>query len=454
MKNWLAEYGMKVISAEEAVQKIKSGMEVVVSATSEPRDIMEKFETVEDGVSNVKVFSFLTVNPYEAFVSPAKSGQFEMCSWFHGACARAGMAARSGCISYVPNMLHNAAIDFLETRIPNIFFGTCTPPDKHGFVSLGLGAMYEKDMVEAAEVVILEVNEGLPRVFGDTAVHINDVDFFVESGRGLLPLPKKDPDETDLVIGNYIAELVPDGATIQLGIGGIPNAVSLSLEKKRDLGVHTEMLVDSMKHLYEIGVITNKKKALHKDKFVCAFMFGSQELYDWTDNNVAVSVLRARYVNDPAVIRQNSKMTSINTCFMVDLTGQVFSESIGTHQYSGTGGQFDTAVGAREGLDGLGKSIIACRSTAKSGKISRIVSVAPQGTPVTLQRGVSDYIVTEHGVAWLRGKTVRERTESLISIAHPDFREQLKEEAQRMGYMEMPTQGPSYQPLSVVRASK
>ncbi|HEX7533896.1 MAG TPA: acetyl-CoA hydrolase/transferase C-terminal domain-containing protein, partial [Syntrophales bacterium] len=224
--------------------------------------------------------------------------------------------------------------------------------------------------------------------------------------------------------------------------------------KKRDLGVHTEMLVDSMKHLYEIGVITNKKKALHKDKFVCAFMFGSQELYDWTDNNVAVSVLRARYVNAPAVIRQNSKMTSINTCFMVDLTGQVFSESIGTHQYSGTGGQFDTAVGAREGLDGLGKSIIACRSTAKSGKISRIVSVAPQGTPVTLQRGVSDYIVTEHGVAWLRGKTVRERTESLISIAHPDFREQLKEEAQRMGYMEMPAQGPSYQPLSVVRASK
>ncbi|MGZ6192701.1 MAG: hypothetical protein ACXWME_08420 [Syntrophales bacterium] len=236
MKNWLAEYRMKVISAEEAVQKIKSDMEVVVSATSEPRDIMEKFETVEDGVSNVKVFSFLTVNPYEAFVNPAKSGQFEMCSWFHGACARAGMAARSGCISYVPNMLHNAAIDFLETRIPNIFFGTCTPPDKHGFVSLGLGAMYEKDMVEAAEVVILEVNERLPRVFGDTAVHINDVDFFVESGRGLLPLPKKDPDETDLVIGNYIAELVPDGATIQLGIGGIPNAVSLSLEKKGTLG--------------------------------------------------------------------------------------------------------------------------------------------------------------------------------------------------------------------------
>jgi acyl-CoA hydrolase len=331
-------------------------------------------------------------------------------------------------------MLHNIASGFLETRRPNMFFGTCTPPDKHGFVSLGLGVIYEKDMVEAADVVILEVNKRLPRIFGDTAVRVDDVDFFVESHCELLPLPEKSPDETDLIIGNHIAELVPDEATIQLGIGGIPNAVAMSLEKKRDLGVHTEMLVDSMRHLYEIGVITNKKKTLHKDKFICAFMFGSQELYDWTDNNVAVLVLKASYVNDPAVIRQNSKMTSINTCFMVDLTGQVFSETIGTDQYSGTGGQFDTAMGAREGLDGMGKSIIACRSTAKDGKLSTIVSVAPQGTPVTLHRGVSDYIVTEHGVAWLRGKTVKERAESLIGIAHPNFREQLKEEAQRMGY--------------------
>ena len=434
MKDRLAAYRKKVISAEEAVQKIDSDMEVVVSATSEPRSIMEKFDTVADRVANVKVFSLLTANPYKSLVDPCKSGHFELCSWFHGACARTGIAARSGSVSYVPNMLHNIASGFLETRRPNMFFGTCTPPDKHGFVSLGLGVIYEKDMVEAADVVILEVNKRLPRIFGDTAVRVDDVDFFVESHCELLPLPEKSPDETDLIIGNHIAELVPDEATIQLGIGGIPNAVAMSLEKKRDLGVHTEMLVDSMRHLYEIGVITNKKKTLHKDKFICAFMFGSQELYDWTDNNVAVLVLKASYVNDPAVIRQNSKMTSINTCFMVDLTGQVFSETIGTDQYSGTGGQFDTAMGAREGLDGMGKSIIACRSTAKDGKLSTIVSVAPQGTPVTLHRGVSDYIVTEHGVAWLRGKTVKERAESLIGIAHPNFREQLKEEAQRMGY--------------------
>ncbi|MGD0228820.1 MAG: acetyl-CoA hydrolase/transferase C-terminal domain-containing protein [Syntrophorhabdales bacterium] len=435
MKEWLAEYRKKLISADEAARKIESGMEVVISATSEPISIMEKFSAVADKVRNVKVFSVFTTKPYDVFINHERKGSFELTCWFWGACARAAQSAKTGSVSYQPNLLHNIAPGYLETRKPNIYIGSCTPPDKHGHVHLALSLVYEKDMVEAADMVILEVTKKAPRVFGDTEVHIDDVDFFVEDDHDLFMLPNRELDEIDLSIGRHIAELVPDEATIQLGIGEIPNAVARCLETKKDLGVHTEMLVDSMRHLYDIGVITNKKKTLYNGKFICAFLWGTQELYDWADNNSTILMLKGRYVNDPAVIRRNSKMRSINTCMMVDLTGQVFSEGIGTNHYSGTGGQLDTALGARQGLDGQGKSIIACRSTAKDGQISTIVSLAPQGTPVTLHRGITDYVVTEYGSAWLRGKTVKERVGSLIGIAHPDFREQLREEAERLGFI-------------------
>jgi acyl-CoA hydrolase len=195
------------------------------------------------------------------------------------------------------------------------------------------------------------------------------------------------------------------------------------------------MMVDSMMELYDMGVINNQKKSIHKGKFICTFAMGSDKLYRWLDNNPAVEFLRGSYVNDPSVVRQNSKMISINTCIMIDFTGQVASEGIGTQQYSGTGGQSDTAVGAIEGLDGKGKSIIACRSTAKGGAISTIVPVLPPGTGVTLHRSNTDYIVTEYGSVRLTGRTVRERTELLISIAHPDFREELRKQAEEIGYL-------------------
>ncbi|HNY09741.1 MAG TPA: acetyl-CoA hydrolase/transferase C-terminal domain-containing protein, partial [Tenuifilaceae bacterium] len=204
---------------------------------------------------------------------------------------------------------------------------------------------------------------------------------------------------------------------------------------KKDLGVHTEMMVDSVMELYEQGVITNKKKALHKGKFICTFAMGSEKLYRWLDNNPSVEFLKGSYVNDPCVIRKNSKMVSLNTCIMIDFTGQVASESIGIEQYSGTGGQTDTAEGAVEGFDGLGKSIIACRSTAKRGQISTIVPVLPEGTGVTLHRSHTDYVVTEWGHARLTGLTVRERTKVLISIAHPKFRDELTAKAKQMGYL-------------------
>jgi acyl-CoA hydrolase len=396
---------------------------------------MSKFHLVKDKVTDVKVFSVLTLKPYDFYMKPEMKGHFELCSWFHAPGSRQAIKEGAGTVTFVPNMLHRAATDRLKVRKPHMFFGTCTPPDEMGFVSLSLGITYEKDIIEAAEIVVLEVNDKLPRTFGDTHVHIDDVDYFVEYSQVPPTLPSPEPDEIALRIGAHIAHLVDDGSTIQLGIGEIPNAAALSLKDKKDLGVHTEMFVDSMMELYEMGVITNKKKALHKDKFICTFAMGSQKMYNWLHNNPSVEFLRGKYVNDPCILKQNSKMVSINTCIMVDFTGQVASESIGINQYSGTGGQTDTAVGAIEGFDGLGKSIIACRSTARDGKISTIVPVLPEGTAVTLHRSHTDYVVTEHGSVRLTGLTVKERTKALISIAQPEFRAELTEKAEKMGYI-------------------
>ena len=290
--------------------------------------------------------------------------------------------------------------------------------------------------MEKADLIILEVSENNPRILGDAEVHISDVDFFVENNHmpPIIP-PPPPPDEADFSIGRHIAELVEDGSTIQIGIGNIPNAAGKCLIGKKDLGIHTEMLTDSMLELYESGTVTNRKKSLLPGKTVCAFAFGTQALYDWVDDNPSVVFLRGEWVNDPTVVRRNTKMVSINTCMMVDLTGQVFSEAIGTSQYSGTGGQFDFAMGAREAYDRSGKSFIACKSTAKGGTMSSIITTPPLGTPVTLHRGITDYIVTEYGAAWLRGKTVKERAQSLIRIAHPDFRGQLAEEAEKCGFL-------------------
>ena len=429
-------YREKLISIEEAIGLIQSDSDIIVAqCASEPQGCMSRFHLAKDRVQDVKVFSVLTLKPYDFYMKHEMKGHFELCSWFHAPGSRAALKAKTGTVTYVPNMLHRAATDRLKVRKPHLFFGTCTPPDKNGFVSLSLGITYEKDILEAAEITVLEVNNQLPRTFGDTQVHVSDVDYFVEYHQTPPTLPEPQPDEIAIRIGEHIADLVDDGSTIQLGIGEIPNAVALSLTNKKDLGVHTEMLVDSMMELYEKGVITNKAKSIHAGKFVCTFAMGSEKLYKWMDNNPAVEFLRGKYVNDPCVMRLNSRMVSINTCIMVDFTGQVASESIGLEQYSGTGGQTDTATGAIEGTDGLGKSIIACRSTARGGQISTIVPVLPEGSAVTLHRSHTDWVVTEWGSVRLTGRTIRERTRMLISIAHPDFREHLLHEAERLGFL-------------------
>lgn len=430
-------YKSKLISLDKMPDLLVSNSDVIVAqCASEPQGCMSKFHLAKDRVQDVKVFSVLTLKPYDFYMLPEMKGHFELCSWFHAPGSRKALKEKTGTVTYVPNMLHRAASDRMKVRHPHMFVGTCTPPDEKGFVSLSLGITYEKDILEAAEVTVLEVNDKLPRTLGDTQVHISDVDYFVEFSQMPPTLPEPQPDEVAMAIGKNIADLVEDGSTIQLGIGEIPNAAALMLKDKKDLGVHTEMMVDSMMELYEMGVITNKQKSVHKGKFICTFAMGSEKLYRWLDNNPAVEFLRGSYVNDPCFVRQNSKMVSINTCIMIDFTGQVASESIGTEQYSGTGGQSDTAIGAAEGLDGKGKSIIACRSTARGGQISTIVPVLPAGTAVTLHRSNTDYVVTEHGSVRLTGLTIKERTMALISIAHPDFRESLTKQACELGYID------------------
>jgi acyl-CoA hydrolase len=436
MSRWDDEYKSRLRSIDEAIGCIQSGYDVVVGqCASEPQGTMSRLHILASKVRDVRVFSVLTLKPYDFYMKPEMQGHFELASWFHAPGSRGAIKAGAGTVTYVPNMLHRAASDRIHARPPEVFIGTCTPPDRNGFVSLSLGITYEKDILEHSRYVILEVNPQLPRTFGDTHLHVTQATWFVEHNQEVPSLPAPVPSPTDLTIGSHIADLVEDGSTLQLGIGGIPNAAALALRGKKDLGVHTEMFVDSLMELYEQGVITNRLKSLKKDKFVATFAMGSRKLYDWLDDNVAVDFQRGRWVNDPAVVAQNSKMVSINTCLMVDLTGQVASESIGPNQYSGTGGQSDTAQGAVAGFDGKGKSIIACYASAKGGTVSTILPTLPEGSAVTLHRSFVDHVVTEHGVARLRGRTVRERAAALIAVAAPEFREELKAQARKLGYL-------------------
>ena len=317
--------------------------------------------------------------------------------------------------------------------------GNGTYPDEHGFISLSLGNVYEKAAIEKADIVIIECNHNCPRTFGDVELHVNDVDYIIETDYAIPEIPDAEPNEKDLAIGRFIAEHINDGDCIQLGIGGIPNAVAKSLYGKKNLGIHTEMLTSEMVKLAKAGVINGKCKQIHKGKMVAAFAMGTREMYDYMDNNPSIAILNGGYVNDPYTIAQNDNQVSINTSLEVDVTGQCCSESIGSMQFSGTGGQSDTAIGAQKSRGG--RSFIALYSTAmvknpatgEREEVSKIVCQLKPGAAVSLSRNDLDYLVTEYGCVNLKGTTIRERVERIISIAHPKFREQLMEEAIRLG---------------------
>ena len=302
--------------------------------------------------------------------------------------------------------------------------------DRHGFLNMGLCISHEQDALEDADIVILEVNPNVPVVYGDASVHISEVDFIVETDRELPLDPVYESTEVQKTIGGYIAGLVEDGSTIQLGIGGIPDAAAKQLIGKKDLGVHSEMFTPSMVTLYEAGVITGARKNIDRKQMVCTLLTASPEVFAFVDHNPAVKMMRGSYVNDPFVIMKNDKMVAINGAINVDLTGQIFSETIGARQYSGTGGANDFATGAHRSRGG--KSIIALPSTKRTGTVSSIEPWMQGGGVVTVQRQTVDYVVTEYGVAPLSGRSVKERVENLLAVAHPDFRRELRKEAERL----------------------
>lgn len=430
--NWRDEYEKKKTNIEEVLKILKAGMTVVTGMTPmEPQLFLSHLHRAD--VDNVSIFTCLNIRNYDFYFDRSYEGKFMNNSWFYGPPNREAIKKGIKTVTYVPNNLHQAGTNLINSRKIDLFVGVASPMDKNGFLTLSASVVYEKDILEVAKKVILEVNPNAPKTHGDTHVHIRDVDMILEVDYPLPEIFAIEPSEVEKRIGENIANLVENGSTIQLGIGGIPNSVALFLKDKRDLGVHTEMFTDSMIELFEMGVITNKKKTLWPGKFICTFAYGSKKMYEFIDDNLAILFLRGKYVNDPYVIAQNEKMVSINTAIMVDLTGNVCSEAIGTNHYSGTGGQLDTHRGAI--MSRKGKGIIALRSTAKNGAVSTIVPLLPEGSPVTVPRQDVDYVVTEYGVAHLRGKTVKERALELITIAHPDFRSFLRKEAQKLGYL-------------------
>lgn len=427
----------KLITAEEAVKFVKSGDHIVTGlGGSEAREFLSKLHTIGENVEDVSFSNCLPMGDYEFFNEKYKYS-FNLDGWFFAPSYRKAFA--NGNTSYIPNHLHSAASARFSHKKPNIFVGACTTVDEHGYVSLSLGNTYERLAIDLADIVILEANPNFPRTFGDVEVHIDEVDYFIQADYKPPTIPNVEPSEKDMQIGKLIADLVPDGACIQLGIGGIPNAVAKFLYDKKDLAVHTEMLTSEMARLAKAGVITGRKKKLHPRKILTTFVLGDEELYEFVNNNPSVQVMNGGYTNNPFVISQNDNMYSINTAVEVDLTGQVCSESIGTKQISGTGGQADTARGAVESKGG--RSIIALYSTAQvrdpeTGEkktVSKIGAMLTPGAAVTLHRSDVDLVVTEYGVADLKGTTIRERVQKLTAIAHPDFREQLKKEALELG---------------------
>lgn len=430
-------YKNQVITVGEALDMVKSDFNIVTGlGAGEAQLFMDNIHTIADRVKNVTITNCLSMAHGE-FLKEEYAESFNIDGWFFSPPLR--RAFKNGNISFIPNHLHLAGWKRLDHVKPNIFIGTATMPDEHGFVSLSTSNTYESQMIEKADVVILEINPNYPRTFGDVEIHYSDIDYFIEADYPVPAIPDVLPNEKDLKIGAYIAELINDGDTLQLGIGGIPNAVASALKGKKDLGIHTEMMTSGMVDLIECGAVTGKKKTLHKGKHVATFALGNQKLYDFINNNPSVMILNGKYVNDPAVIGQNDNMVSINTALEVDLTGQVCSESIGHIQFSGTGGQADTAVGAQNAKNG--RSFIALYSTAmvrnpetgEKEEKSKIVPFLKPGAIVTLSRNDVDMVVTEYGIAHLRGTNVRERILRLIEIAHPDFRADILKEAQELG---------------------
>jgi acyl-CoA hydrolase len=431
----MTDYSNKIISADKAVSLVKSGDVIVAGfGVSEPRAFFNALPAVfSRGIKDISLNTCFSFFDGELFVNGEYAKFFEHDSWFF-----TGPVRKNVNVSYFPNHLHQGAAKRFSAIKPDIYVANASVPDKHGFVSLGTSNVYAIAAAEIAGLVILEINPNVPRVFGDVEFPLSKVDYLVEAEYALPEIPDAEPSFIDKKIGKLVSDEISDGDCIQLGVGGMPNAIAKSLYSKKDLGVHTEMLTNEMVKLAKAGVITGEKKQIHKRKMVCTLLAGTRGMYDFVDDNPSVSVLAASYVNDPCVIAQNDNQVSVNAALEVDVTGQCASESIGAQHFSGTGGQADTAIGAQKSRGG--RSYICLHSTAqvkdKEGSVkavSKIVPVLRQGAAVSLSRNDVDRVVTEYGIAELRGRSIRERVRRLVDIACPDSREEILRESFELG---------------------
>ena len=418
--DWKDIYWSRLTTADEAVKSIKSGNRVVIGhATGEPVHLIDAMVKNAAAYESVEIIHMVAMGT-AAYCQPGMEQHFRHNALFLGGSTRAACA--DGRADMIP-VYFSKEPELLRTHnIPDVALVQVSPPDSHGYCSLGISVDYTMEGVKQSKVVIAQVNKSMPRTHGNTFVHVSEMTHIVEHDAPLIELPPPKITDVEKMIGQNCASLVNDGDCLQLGIGAIPDAVLLFLKEKKDLGIHSEMFSDGVVELVEAGVITNKKKTLHPGKCIATFLMGTRRLYDFVDDNPAVEMYPVDYVNDPLVIAKNDNLVSINSCVQVDLMGQVVSTSVGHRQISGVGGQVDFVRGAT--LSRGGRSIIAMPSTAKGG-MSKIVPIIDEGAAVTTSRYDVQYVVTEYGIANLRYLNLRERAIALIGIAHPDCRAEL-----------------------------
>jgi acyl-CoA hydrolase len=416
---------MKLVTAEEAVKTINSHERVFIqSVAAAPQTLIRALTARGSELRGVEIYHLHTEGaaPYTA---PEYASSFHTNALFVGANVRKAIA--SGEADYIPAFLSEVPLLFRREILPiDVALIHVSPPDRHGYCSLGTSVDVSLAGVQMAEKVIAQINRKMPRTHGDGLIHIKEIDFAVEVDDDLPEIPFIDLTEQEMAIGRNCAALIEDGATLQMGIGAIPNAVLKALDNHKNLGVHTEMFSDGLIPLIESGVVSNDRKRIHPGKVVSSFVMGTRRLYDFIDDNPEIVLLDVAYVNDPAVIRRNPQVTAINSAIEVDLTGQVCADSIGTRVYSGVGGQMDFIRGAS--LSVGGKPVIALPSVTAKGE-SKIIAFLKEGAGVVTTRAHVHFVVTEYGVANLYGKTLRQRARALIDIAHPNHREELEKQA-------------------------
>ena len=434
MTDYNALYAQKLITAQALAEQVQSGW--LLGMDTGPSQTPAIMSAIADKVRNsdikgVQVQTLLDIYPFEFYADDSLAGKMTGYSWFSSGGAR--KAVNGGYADLFPTYYRDIPRHIRAEYEYDAFCVAVSPMDSHGYFSLALNGSYAEAMIDKAKRIFIEVTEKQPRCLCGTQLHISQVDAIVENTPELPVLPPVVLDETSITIGNLIAEQIPDGACIQLGIGAIPDATGMALKAKKDLGIHTEMFTDSMVELIECGAVNNSRKQIHRGKTVTTFAYGSKRIYDFIDDNPAVEVLPVDYVNDPEVICRNDNMISINAALEVDFFGQVCAESVGTKHMSGSGGQVDYVRGACQSKGG--KSFIAFTSTAKGGTISKIKPILTPGAICTTSKNDVDYIVTEYGIAHLRGRSLSDRTRQLIAIAHPDFRDELTFEAKKRGIL-------------------